>query len=390
MTMLDDTTALLAELVAFPTVSSDSNLAMIAHLAGRLESSGARVDIHLDPDGHKANLFATIGPDADGGIVLSGHTDVVPTTDQDWASDPFQLLEKDGRLFGRGACDMKGFIAAAVIMAPRFAERVRDRPLHFAFTHDEEVGCIGARALAATLLEKGLRPSVAVIGEPTSMRIVEGHKGCYEYTTHFTGLEGHGSAPDRGVNAVEYAVRYVARLLELKEALKARGPAQSRFEPPWTTINTGALAGGHAHNVIPGKARVDWEMRPMQAGDADFVKDDLARYCADTLLPAMRAVAPGADIVTETIGEVDGLLPADENEAKAIVMELTGATGAELVPFGTEAGIFQGLGMSAVICGPGSIEQAHKPDEFVSLAQLSDCLGMLERLAGKLALGHRA
>ncbi len=385
MTTLDDTKALLGELVAFPTVSADSNLALIAHLAGRLESSGARVDIHLEPSGQKANLFATIGPDTDGGIVLSGHTDVVPVTDQDWATDPFEMVERDGRLYGRGTCDMKGFIAAAVIMAPRLTEAVRDRPLHFAFTHDEEIGCIGARALAETLRDRGLRPAVAIIGEPTSMRIVEGHKGCYEYSTHFTGLEGHGSAPDRGVNAVEYAVRYVARLLELKEELKARAPARSRFDPPWTTINTGALTGGHAHNIIPGRARVDWEMRPMQAGDAGFVKSDLARYCAETLIPAMRAVSPEADIVTETIGEVDGLVPADENEAKAILMELTGASEAELVPFGTEAGIFQGLGMSAVICGPGSIQQAHKPDEFVSVAQLSDCLGMLERLAGKLA-----
>ena len=385
MTTLDDTKALLGELVAFPTVSSDSNLAMIAHLAGRLESSGARVDIHLDPSGQKANLFATIGPDTDGGIVLSGHTDVVPVTDQEWTTDPFEMVERDGRLYGRGTCDMKGFIAAAVIMAPRLTEAVRDRPLHFAFTHDEEIGCIGARALAETLREKGLRPSVAIIGEPTSMRIVEGHKGCYEYSTHFTGLEGHGSAPGRGVNAVEYAVRYVARLLDLAEALKARAPARSRFDPPWTTINTGALTGGHAHNVIPGKARVDWEMRPVQAGDADFVKADLARYCAETLLPAMRAVSPEAGIVTEIIGEVDGLLPADENEAKAILMELTGATEALLVPFGTEAGIFQGLGMSAVICGPGSIDQAHKPDEYLSLAQLSDCLGMLERLGARLA-----
>ena len=385
MTVLDETKALLGELVAFPTVSADSNLAMIAHLAGRLESSGARVDIHLDPSGQKANLFATIGPDTDGGIVLSGHTDVVPVTDQEWTTDPFEMVDRDGRLYGRGTCDMKGFIAAAVIMAPRLTEAVRDRPLHFAFTHDEEVGCLGARALAETLRDRGLRPSVAIIGEPTSMRIVEGHKGCYEYSTHFTGLEGHGSAPDRGVNAVEYAVRYVARLLELKEALKARAPARSRFDPPWTTINTGALTGGHAHNIIPGRARVDWEMRPMQAGDADFVKADLARYCAETLLPAMRAVSPDADIVTEVIGEVDGLLPAEENEAKAILMALTGAAEAELVPFGTEAGIFQGLGMSAVVCGPGSIAQAHKPDEFLSLSQLSECLGMLDRLGARLA-----
>ncbi|WP_299362752.1 acetylornithine deacetylase [uncultured Paracoccus sp.] len=384
MTTLDETKALLAELVAFPTVSSDSNLAMIAHLAGRLESSGARVDIHLDPSGQKANLFATLGPDANGGIVLSGHTDVVPTTDQSWTSDPFELREDGGRLYGRGTCDMKGFIAAAVIMAPRLAEAVRDRPLHFAFTYDEETGCIGAQALAATLRDRGLCPSVAIVGEPTSMRVVEGHKGCHEYTTHFTGLEGHGSAPDRGVNAVEYAVRYVGRLLELQEALKDRAPARTRFQPPWTTINTGALTGGHAHNVIPGLARVDWEMRPVQAGDADFVKADLTRYCAERLLPAMRAVSPEADIVTETVGEVAGLMPADENEAKAIVMELTGASAADVVPFGTEAAIFQALGLSAVICGPGSIEQAHKPDEFVSLAQLAECLGMLERLGGKL------
>ncbi|AZQ68438.1 acetylornithine deacetylase [Silicimonas algicola] len=385
MTTLAETKVLLEELVAFPTVSSDSNMAMIAHLASRLDGCGARVEIYLDPSGQKANLFATIGPETDGGIVLSGHTDVVPVADQDWATDPFLISEADGNLYGRGTCDMKGFIAAAVAMAPRFAETVRDRPIHFAFTHDEEIGCIGARALAQTLGEKGLRPSVAIIGEPTSMRIVEGHKGCYEYSTHFTGLEGHGSAPDRGINAVEYAARYVARLLDLKEALKARAPSRSRFDPPWTTINTGAVIGGHAHNVIPGLARVDWEMRPVQAGDAELVKSDLARFCAETLIPAMRAVSPDADIVTETIGEVDGLVPADENEAKEIVMELTGETEADCVAFGTEGGIFQAMGMSVVICGPGSIAQAHKPDEFLAEAQLSDCLQMLDRLGGRLS-----
>ncbi|WP_347312783.1 acetylornithine deacetylase [Defluviimonas sp. SAOS-178_SWC] len=381
---LDDTKALLRDLIAFPTVSTDSNLAMIEFLADRLETAGARVDIHRDATGQKANLFATLGPEGDGGIVLSGHSDVVPVADQDWSSDPFKMVERDGRLYGRGTCDMKGFIAAAVALAPHFAARATRRPLHFAFTYDEETGCLGAQALAGVLKAQGIRPAVAIIGEPTSMRIIEGHKGCYEYTTHFTGLEGHGSGPDRGVNAVEYAVRYVARLLDLKEQLKARTPASSRFEPSWTTINTGALVGGVAHNVIPGKARVDWEMRPVQHSDADFVKRELHTYCTHTLLPAMRAVSPDADIVTEVIGEVDGLIPADENEAKAIVMELTGANGADTVPFGTEAGIFQALGMSAVVCGPGSIEQAHKPDEYLALDQLADCLGMLERLTAKL------
>lgn len=387
MRALEDTRALLRDLVAFPTISEDSNRALIDHLAGRLAAAGARVEVLPDASGRKANLFATLGPEGDGGIVLSGHSDVVPVAGQDWTVEPFALTERDGRLYGRGTCDMKGFIAAAVAMAPVFAERGLTRPLHFAFTHDEEVGCFGARSLAAALTAKGLRPSVAIIGEPTSMRIIEGHKGCYEYSTHFTGLAGHASAPDRGVNAVEYAVRYVARLLDLGEALKARAPAASPFDPPWTTVSTGVLTGGNARNVIAAEARVDWEMRPVQPGDADFVKEALRRYCDETLLPAMRRVAPEAGIVTEVVGEVEGLMPASDNEARRIVAALTGANGAGTVPFGTEAGIFQSLGMSVVVCGPGSIEQAHKPDEYLALDQLRDCLAMLERLADRIGGG---
>jgi acetylornithine deacetylase len=384
MDLLAETRDLLGQLIAFPTVSADSNLAMIGHLADRLSDAGARVELYHDTTNTKANLFATIGPEVDGGILLSGHSDVVPVTDQDWTTDPFTMVERDGRLYGRGTSDMKGFIAATVAMAPDYARLAKTRPVHFAFTHDEEIGCLGAQALAPILAARGVRPGVAIIGEPTMMRVIEGHKGCYEYSVHFTGLEGHGSAPERGVNAVEYAVRYVARLLDLREKLKARAPADGRFDPPWTTINTGALVGGVAHNVIPGKARVDWEMRPVQPGDADLVKADLQAFCTQDLLPAMRRVSPTADIVTEVIGEVDGLIPADTNEARDIVMELTGANGAGLVPFGTEAGIFQSLGMSAVICGPGSIDQAHKPDEYLALDQLSQCLGMLQRLGAKL------
>jgi len=381
---LDETVSLLGELIAYPTVSTDSNLEMIAHLASRLEESGARVDLFQDETGKKANLFATLGPDADGGIVLSGHSDVVPVTEQVWSSDPFEMDARDDRLYGRGTCDMKGFIAAAVAMAPRYADVVRDRPLHFAFTYDEETGCFGARALIDSLSARGIRPGVAIIGEPTSMRIIEGHKGCYEYSTHFQGLPGHGSSPDRGVNAVEYAARYITRLLELKADLRARAPTDSRFEPPWTTISTGALHGGVAHNVIASSAQLDWEMRPVQPTDADFVKGELRSYCENVLLPAMRAVHPDADIQTEVIGEVQGLVPTSESEAKDILMELTGANGADVVAFGTEAGIFQDYGMSAVVCGPGSIEQAHKADEYIELSQLGQCLEMLERLAQKL------
>ena len=385
MDMLDETKDILGKLIAYPTISTDSNLAIIEYLADRLENVGAKVDILHDPSGKKANLFATLGPEIDGGIVLSGHSDVVPVADQAWTSDPFQMIEQDGRLYGRGSCDMKGFIAATVAMAPIFAKQVRDKPLHFAFTHDEETGCIGATHLAETLRGRGLTPSVAIIGEPTDMRIIEGHKGCYEYSTHFHGLEGHGSGPERGVNAVEYAARYVNRLLELKENLRLLAPKDSCFDPPWTTVNVGALHGGIAHNVIASKARLDWEMRPVRASDANYVKSNLAGYCENDLLPAMRAVFPEASIETEVMGEVDGLIPVEDNEARRIVSELTGANSADLVSFGTEAGIFQSLGMDVVVCGPGSIEQAHMADEFVSLEQLSQCVGMLERLGSKLS-----
>ena len=382
---MEQTKAILGELIAFPTVSADSNMALIEFAGDLLRQCGAQVDVIRAPFGEKANLFATLGPAKDGGILLSGHSDVVPVEDQDWTTEPFALAERDGRLYGRGACDMKGFIAATLAMAPRFAERVGDRPVHFAFTYDEEIGCFGARHLAQVLKERALTPGVAIIGEPTEMRIIEGHKGCYEYSTHFEGMGGHGSAPDLGVNAVEMAVRYVSALLDLKEKLRGWAPEDSAFDPPWTTVNVGALTGGTAHNVIASKAQVDWEMRPVQTADADFVKEALRSYCDDVLLPQMRSVYPEAKIELEVIGEVAGLIPTRENEARQIVSELTGANSADLVAFGTEAGIFQAMGTDVVVCGPGSIEQAHKADEFVSVDQLGQCLTMLDRLGDRLA-----
>ncbi|MFA8387846.1 MAG: acetylornithine deacetylase [Pelagibaca sp.] len=384
MDHLRRTTEILANLIAYPTISADSNFDMILHMAGLLEDAGARCEVMSSPCGTKANLFATLGPDRNGGILLSGHSDVVPVADQAWTRDPFLMEEAQGRLYGRGTCDMKGFIAATLAIAPHLAAHVRDRPLHFAFTYDEEVGCLGARNLAETLSERGVTPGVAIIGEPTEMRIIDGHKGCNEYTTRFNGLAGHGSLPDHGVNAVEYAVRYVNHLLGLKDALRARAPGNSPFDPPWTTVNVGALVGGVAHNVIAPSAQVDWEMRPVQPSDVQFVKDSLHHYCETELLPRMRAVHPGAFITTEVIGEVVGLLPTDDNQARRIVSELTGANSSDVVAFGTEAGLFQALGTDVVVCGPGSIEQAHKADEFIAIDQLAQCLGMLERLGERL------
>lgn len=384
MEYLQRSTDILGDLIAYPTMSADSNFDMILHMAGLLEDAGARCEVMSSPCGTKANLFATLGPDRDGGILLSGHSDVVPVADQPWTRDPFHMEAVDGRLYGRGACDMKGFIAATLAMAPHFADRVGDRPVHFAFTYDEEVGCLGARQLVEYLSERSLTPGIAIIGEPTEMRIIDGHKGCNEYTTRFEGLAGHGSNPDHGVNAVEYAVRYVHHLLGLKDALRARAPADCPFDPPWTTVNLGALVGGVAHNVIAPSAHVEWEMRPVQSSDAEFVKENLRAYCETELLPKMQAVYPEASITTEVIGEVIGLLPTDENEARRIVSDLTGANSSDVVAFGTEAGLFQALGTDVVVCGPGSIEQAHKADEFVSLEQMSKCLDMLERLGNRL------
>lgn len=381
---LQNTVDLLDELIAFPTISSDSNLALINLAAEKLEALGAKVRVSPDETGTKANLFATLGPETDGGIVLSGHSDVVPIEGQDWTSDPFQMRRADGKLFGRGTCDMKGFIAASLAMAEQYSALPLIRPVHFAFTHDEETGCLGARALVKELRDIGMNPSACIIGEPTLMRIIEGHKGCYEYTVEFSGLAGHGSVPNAGVSAVEYAVRYVSHLMSLRPELVSRCPENSPFEPPYTTLQVGSIRGGIAHNVIADKCSVDWEMRPVRVSDADFVKARVQEHVEQNLLPAMRAVHPTADIVTHVMGEITGLEKMPDSEAVRLVSELTGANTTDFVSFGTEAGLFQQIGIPAVVCGPGSIEQAHKPDEFVEVDQLDQCLAMLDRLSGKL------
>ncbi|MCD7059375.1 acetylornithine deacetylase [Pelagibacterium xiamenense] len=385
--LLGETLEILADLIAFESVSRDSNLDLIAYVNQRLDQIGTRTYLTLDPTGTKANLFATLGPpEMDGGIVLSGHTDVVPVDGQEWSSDPFTATIRAGKLFGRGACDMKGFLACALAYAPHFAERELKRPLHMAFTYDEEEGCLGAQVMLKELQAVGRKPALCIVGEPTMMKIIEGHKGCCEYTTSFSGLEGHGSVPDRGVNAVEYAVRFVSKLLETGEALKSRAPEGSRFDPPWSTIQIGKMAGGIARNIIAGSCSVDWELRTINTADFDFTHEQVKAYVEDELLPRMRHVHPEAEIVTQVIGEVVGLEPMSDSEAVTLVRALTGNNDdAECVSFNTEAGLYQQLGVDAVICGPGSIEQAHKPDEFIELSQLSACLEMIENLEPRLS-----
>jgi len=383
MTDLIKTIELMDKLICFPTISSESNRDCIDWISDYLKSFGARCEITSETKG-KANIFATLGPDTDGGIILSGHTDVVPVEGQNWSTDPFKMKRENNALFGRGTCDMKGFIAAAMAIVPKYSKLDLKRPIHFAFTYDEEVGCLGARVLVNQLIASGLKPSACIVGEPTSMRIVEGHKGMCEYTTGFRGVEGHSSQPDRCVNALEYAHRFINKLMEVRLELPAMAPEGSRFDPPYSTSSICACHSGTTHNVIPSQAEVEWEMRVVQRSDREWLRDQMERYVDEVLRPEMKKKSIIADIFETVCIETDGLEPEPDSEAVKIVQELTGGNSTEVVAFGTEAGLFSRAGISSVLCGPGSIEQAHKPDEYVTEKQMISCLSMLERLGNEL------
>lgn len=378
--MIDRTVEILTRLVGYPTISTDSNLDLIDYAVDLLDKTGARVLTTTNPEGTKANIFATVGPEGDGGVVLSGHTDVVPVEGQDWTVDPFRATVDDGRLWGRGTTDMKGFIACVLAMAPTFAAADLKRPIHMALTYDEEEGCRGARVMLDRLGRTGPRPSVAVIGEPTGLGIVVAHKGCYEYTTEITGMERHASMSAAGAGAIHAAARFIAMLDALTTELAERAPADSPFEPPGSTINVGTITGGVARNITAGSAVFDWELRPIDGEDTAFVLDRVDRFVAEVLLPGMREQFEKADVRTTEVGAVGGFRRERQGSAMTLASRITGSKEIGVVSFGTEAGLFQDLGISTVVCGPGSLDQAHKPDEFIEISQLDACLAMLHRL----------
>ena len=379
---------ILSDLIKFQTVSGTSNLALIEYCEKRLSKVGASSFKTSDDVKKRFNLFSTVngkGKTNGGGIILSGHTDVVPASAKEWSSDPFVSTEKNNNVYGRGTCDMKGFIACSLALAPYFASQNLKKPIHFSFTYDEETACQGAPIMIEELKKRNLNCSVCIVGEPTNMKAVQAHKGCYEYSTHFTGLAGHGSAPDKGVNAVEYATRFVNKLLELREELKKRVPKNSVFTPPYTTLGIGRIKGGLARNVIADQCVVDWELRPVVPEDGVFVNKSMDAYVKDILLPKMKKVYPKADIKKEIIGEIIGFNKVEKSEAINLISNLTGDNSREVVSFGTEAGLFQEIGISTVVCGPGSVEQAHTIDEYVSFDQLKKCLKMLVDLKEQMS-----
>jgi len=381
-TIFKDSLKILSDLIAFKTVSGEDNNSLINYCDGILKKLGATSFKIFDDEKKRVNLFATIKskePNGKKPVILSGHTDVVPVS-KSWSTDPFRATIKGDKLYGRGSCDMKGFIACTLAYAPIYAKENLNRDIHFSFTFDEETACQGAPLLIKELKNRRINDGICIVGEPTNMKIIDAHKGCYEYTTYFEGLAGHGSAPEKGVNAVEYANRYISKLMNLREILKSKVPKNSVFDPPYTTIGIGGISGGIARNVIADKCRVDWEMRPVIKEDGEFVNNELNEFVNKELLPEMKKIFPKSSIKKEIIGEIIGFNKVNKSEACEFISNLTGDNSREAVSFGTEAGLFQEIGISTVVCGPGSIEQAHKVDEFIALDQIKKCLILLESI----------
>ncbi len=375
---------LLDALVGFDSVSRAPNLEIVGFIAAYLQRLGVEAHLVYDDGGHRANLFASIGPDVEGGVVLAGHTDVVPTVGQDWALPAFELTARDGLLYGRGTTDMKAFLAIALAVAADATARPLARPLHLALTYDEEPGSLGAPDLARFIAELGVRPEAVIVGEPTGLEPVAGHKGGLELVTRIEGFACHSSDPRQGVSALDHALRFIAEIDRLGAELAACAPPDSPFDPPASTVNVGRLEAGTARNIVAGSARFEWEVRLTPPDDARTIYARIRRLVDERLLPAMRARFADARIETEIEATYPGLEVVADGPALALARRLTGAAGHRVVAFGTDAGCFQRAGLPTVVLGPGHIDQAHKPDEFIAVSEVERGLALLYRLLDAL------
>ena len=374
----------LRRLVAHDTTSRNSNLELIAAVQDYLDSQGIACTLTHDETGSKANLDATIGPAEVPGIALSGHTDVVPVDGQDWTSDPFTLAERGGRFYGRGTCDMKGFLAACLAAVPKWLETDLAKPVHLCFSYDEEVGCIGVRKLLADFERRPVKPEAVIVGEPTSMQVVNGHKGKFSARARVTGRACHSALAPQGVNALTAAARLAVFAADLAARKAAEGPFDDGFDVPYTTVHCGVLESGTALNIVPAAATLALEVRSLPDDDAAALFETIRAYGETQLVPPMRAVAPEAGIDWEIGSAFAGLDTDPEAAIVTLGKALAQQNDTTKVSFGTEAGMFAVHGIPGIVCGPGDIAQAHKPDEFLELDQLARCEAFLDRLTEHL------
>ncbi|RWA25058.1 acetylornithine deacetylase [Pseudomonas veronii] len=374
--------ALLQTLVGFDTTSRESNLQLIAFVRDYLASHGVASELIYNEARTKANLFASIGPVEVPGIVLSGHTDVVPVDGQPWSMPPFELTERDGRLFGRGTADMKGYIACVLALVPALVAATLRRPVHIALSYDEEVGCLGVRSLLSVLAQRPVKPMLCIIGEPTELKPVLGHKGKLAMRCDVHGAACHSAYAPHGVNAIEHAAELIGELGRIGQRLRDKQDA--RFDPPFSTVQTGVIGGGKALNIVPADCRFDFEVRALPGQAPQAVADELRAYAEQQVLPRMQAVSAQSAIRFTELSAYPGLMTDQHSEAAELIAAFCGSRAFGTVAFGTEGGLFDAEGIPTVVCGPGSMDQGHKPDEFVSVAQLAQCDQMLHSMLNAL------
>lgn len=375
---------ILERLVGFESISGRPNQGIVTYIRDYLSSHGVEATLSYDESGERANVFATIGPQIDGGVVLNGHTDVVPVEGQPWSTNPFTLTRKGDRLFGRGSVDMKGFLACVLASVPDFKTAALNRPIHIAFSYDEEIGGLGMPVLLKSMASKPYRPDIVIVGEPTGMKIVTGHKGGYEMRTEITGHSAHSSDPTQGVSAISVAMKLIAKI-ELIGAERAANPrVDSLYTPPYATFNVGTIEGGAVRNATAGWCNFDWEYRQMPDEDGSQTIAEIEAYAASELLPAMKAISPYADIRIITEVTVPALDDRNADEAAAFVSAITGLNSRSVVSFGTDGGYFSDADYSTIIFGPGSIDRAHKADEYIEISELAEGLDFLDKVTQRL------
>ena len=387
--MAPETPEILSRLIGFPTISRQSNLELLDYVESLLMPAGITVRRFSHADGSRANLWATVGPEIDGGIVLSGHSDVVPVVGQDWSSDPFVLRQDEGRWYGRGAVDMKGFVAAAIHAMLNAAVRDLQKPLHLALSYDEEVGCLGVRGMIESLGQEPLRPAFCLIGEPTGMRIATGHKGKMAFRACCQGQEGHSALAPQALNALHLGAAFLQRLQIRQEELASDGVQDPAYTIPYTTIHAGIMRGGEALNIVPGSCEIEFEIRHIAADDPSAILSNLLRD-AEAIISPHRDRFAGAAIKIETLSGYPGLdTPVDSPTVRLVASLLDTNLPTIKVAYGTEGGLFaKGLDIPVLICGPGEMAQGHKPDEYVEISQIETCERFLERMVDVLERRH--